>query len=316
MSDRTVEVPNAVLQKAGARGTEGTRWLHCLGDVIQQLEHDWDVVVGATAHGGSESYVAAATTRDGLDVIIKIAIPGNDLSSEAATLRLANGHGYARLLQHDTARQAMLQERLGASLAELGLPITTQIEIICATLRRAWQIPAPASPSLPSGSDKARWLAQFIAATWEELNKPCHERIIDQALWFAEVRRSAFAPEIAVVVHGDAHSGNTLQDLDLRHRSAASAPFKFIDPDGLLAERAYDLAIPMRDWSRELLEGNPARLGRDRCAFLGHLTGVDTGAIWEWGFIERVSTGLLAMQVGAEQVGRQMLEVAHHWVQP
>jgi hypothetical protein len=26
--------------------------------------------------------------------------------------------------------------------------------------------------------------------------------------------------------------------------------------------------------------------------------------------------GLLVMQVGAEHVGRQMLEVAHHWLQP
>jgi hypothetical protein len=32
--------------------------------------------------------------------------------------------------------------------------------------------------------------------------------------------------------------------------------------------------------------------------------------------VERVSTGLLAIQVGAEQVGRQMLEVAGHWVRP
>ena len=205
-------------------------------------------------------------------------------------------------------------ERLGPSLAGLGLPSDLQIEIICATLRRAWQVPAPASASLPSGADKARWLAQFIAATWKELNRPCPERIIEQALSFAEVRHSAFDPQTAVLVHGDAHSHNTLQDR--QHRSSAGAGFKFIDPDGLFAERAYDLAIPMREWSSELLEGDPARLGQQRSGLLGHLTGVDTQAIWEWGFIERVSTGLLCMQVGAEVVGRQMLEVAHHWVQP
>jgi len=312
MRNRTVEVPGAVLQKAAALGAAGTRWLSRLGGVVEQLERDWDVVVGATVHGGSESYVATATTRDGTDVIVKIAIPGNDLSSEADTLRLANGHGYARLLRHDAARQAMLQERLGASLAELGLPVTTQIEIICATLRRAWE--TPASPSLRSGADKARWLARFIAATWEELNKPCDERIIERALSFAEARRSAFDPDSAVLVHGDAHSHNTLQDL--QRQSTAGAKFKFIDPDGLFAEPAYDLAIPMREWSAALLEGDAARLGGERCAFLGHLTGVDAGAIWEWGFVERVSTGLLVMQVGAEQAGRQMLEVARHWVRP
>ncbi len=285
-----------------------------LGGVIEQLEHDWDVVVGAALYGGSESYVAAATTSDGVEAVIKIAIPGNDLAGEATTLRLAKGHGYARLLKHDPARQAVLQERLGASLAELGLPSNLQIQIICATLRRAWQIAPPASASLPSGADKARWLAQFIAATWEELNRPCPQRIIEQALSFAAVRRSAFDPETAVLVHGDAHASNTLRDLP--HRSTAGARFKFIDPDGLFAERAYDLAIPMREWSSELLEGNPALLGRERSGLLGHLTGVDTQAIWEWGYVERVSTGLLCMQVGAEHVGRQMLEVAHHWLQP
>src|SRR6266540_2894770 len=159
MSDSPVVVPNAVRQKAAAQGAKGTRWLHGLGGVIERLEHDWDVIVGDTLHGGSESYVAAATTGDGVDAIIKLAIPGNDLACEATTLRLAKGHGYARLLKHDPARQAMLTERLGAPLAELGLPSNRQIQIICATLQRAWQIPPPASASLPSGADKARWLA-------------------------------------------------------------------------------------------------------------------------------------------------------------
>ncbi len=109
MRDRPVVVPKAVRQKVAAQGAEGTRWLRGLGGVIEQLEHDWDVVVGSTLHGGSESYLATATTGDGVDAIIKIAIPGNDLACEATVLGLAKGHGYARLLKHDPARQAILQ---------------------------------------------------------------------------------------------------------------------------------------------------------------------------------------------------------------
>jgi streptomycin 6-kinase len=313
MRDRPVVVPKAVRQKAAAQGAEGRRWLRGLGGVIAQLEHDWDVAVGATLHGGSESYVAQATTGDGVQAVIKLAIPGNDLADETTVLRLADGHGYVRLLGHDPARQAMLAERLGPSLAELGLPVTTQIRIICATLRRAWQIPPPGGASLPSGADKARRLARFIAATWEELNRPCPQAIIEQALVFAEVRRRAFDPRTAVLAHGDAQASNTLQDL--QHRTVG-AGFRFVDPDGLVAERAYDLAIPMREWSSQLLEGDPARLGRERSGLLGDLTGVDAQAIREWGVVERVSTGLLAMRVGGEDVGRQMLAVAGHWVQP
>jgi streptomycin 6-kinase len=263
-------------------------------------------VIGSAYDGGSEAYVAQAKTADGAQAVVKIAIPGNPLSNEARTLALADGHGYARMLEYDEARQAMLLERLGLSLAALGQPIETQIEILCVTLRRAWEVPA--DPSLPSGADKARRLSSFIASTWEELNEPCPEGVIGQARSFADVRAAAFDPDTAVLAHGDAASSNTLQ-------ASSSSEFKLVDPDGLFAERAYDLAIPMRDWSESLLEGDPLKLGRERCDLLGRLTAVDTQAIWEWGFIERVSTGLLALQVGAQQIGKEMLGVAGHWVE-
>ena len=307
MSGRVVEVPESVRQKAKARGSEGRRWLDRLGRLIGELERDWGVTVGPTLSGGSESYVAAASTDSGEDAVIKLEMPPYaSFASEVRTLVAADGRGYVRLLDHDEERNAMLQERLGPSLRGFGLPIPAQIEILCATLQRTWEVPVP--PGLPSGADKARWLSEFIAATWEEVNRPCSRRVIEQALAFAEIREEAFDPGRAVLVHGDAHSANALQDP--RH---AQARFKFVDPDGLVAEPAYDLAIPMREWSRELLDGDTVRLGRERCAHLSRLTGVEPRGIWEWGFVERVSTGLLAIQVGADQMGREMLEVAEAW---
>ena len=56
----------------------------------------------------------------------------------------------------------------------------------------------------------------------------------------------------------------------------------------------------------ELLEGDPiARAHR-----LAERTGLDATAIWEWGVVERVSTGLLGVKVGLQPVAGQMLEVA------
>ncbi len=307
MGRRAVDVPEEVRQKAIARGAEGRRWLERLGGLVCEIERDWGVTIGSTLRGGSESYVAAARTDFGYDAVVKIEMPPYaSFASEVRTLIAADGRGYARLLEHDTERSAMLQERLGPSLQRFGLPVPTQIEIICATLRRAWAVPAPAG--LPTGANKARWLSEFIAATWEEVNRPCSRRVIEQAPAFAGTRAAAFDPESAVLVHGDAHSANALQD----HRHAPSR-FKLVDPDGLLAEPAYDLAIPMREWSRELLDGDPARLGRERCAHLSSLTGVAPRGIWEWGFVERVSTGLLSIQVGADRFGGEMLDVAEAW---
>ncbi len=42
-------------------------------------------------------------------------------------------------------------------------------------------------------------------------------------------------------------------------------------------------------------------------------TGADTQAIWQWGFIQCMSTGLLLIRVGQEQSGIQMLKVAEAW---
>ena len=310
MSGRTVYVPEPVRQKALVRGAEGRRWLDGLGRMIDELERGWGVTIGAALSGGSEAYVAAAGTNA---AVVKLEMPPYEsFAGEVRTLAAAGGRGYARLLEYDEERHAMLQERLGTSLSESGLPVPVQMEILCATLRRAWDVPAPAG--LQTGAEKARWLSEFIAATWEGTNRPCSPRVVEQALAFAEARRASFDPGTAVLVHGDAHSDNALRDPAY---PADGARFKLVDPDGLLAEPAYDLAILMREWSSELLlGGDAARLGRERCAYLSRLTGVEARGIWEWGFVERVSTGLLVTQVGAERLGREMLDVAEAWATP
>ena len=311
MSGRDIRVPEEVRQKAVALGEEGQKWLDRLGLLLDELERDWHVVVGSTLSGGSGAYVAAAKTSSGEDAVVKLEMPPYEsFAGEVRTLAAAGGRGHARLLDHDEEHHAMLQERLGPSLDESGLPVSTQIEILCATLRRAWEVPAPAG--LQTGAEKARWLSRFIMETWEELDQPCSQGVVDQALAFAEIREAAFDPGVAVLVHGDAHAANVLQDLGY---GPEQARFKFVDPDGLLAEPAYDLAIPMREWSGELLAGDAARLGRERCAHLGRLTNVDPRPIWEWGFVERVSTGLLVTQVGANKLGKEMLDVAEVWIE-
>jgi streptomycin 6-kinase len=229
-----------------------------------------------------------------------------DLSSEIRTLTIADGNGCARLFRYDEDRRALLLERLGRKLNDLGLPVRAQLEIICTTLPRLWNA-STGNAQLQSGSDKGRWLADDIACAWEDLDRPCSARVIDRALSFAENRISRFDAERAVLVHGDAHGWNTLED--------GMGSFKFVDPDGLIAEREYDLAIPMREFNDELLAGDAVQLGQERCRFLSQLTGTDVDAIWEWGFIERVSSSLLLKREGHEQLAQDFLTVAEQFAE-
>jgi streptomycin 6-kinase len=102
-----------------------------------------------------------------------------------------------------------------------------------------------------------------------------------------------------VLVHGDVHQWNAVQ---------AERGFTLLDPDGLLAEAEYDLGILMREDPLELHDGDP--YGRAR--WLAARTGLEVTAIWEWGCVERVSTGLLLTKIDLQPVGAQMLAAADH----
>lgn len=193
-------------------------------------------------------------------------------------------------------------------LAELGLSISDQLAILCATLREAWTMP-PEDERFVTGAEKAESLMRLIETIWPETGRPCSERTIERALAFAENRRRAFDEGNAVLAHGDAHCWNALLV-----PGGGPPRFKFVDPDGLFVERAYDLGISMREWAEDLLAGDPVALGLQRCQRLADLTGINPGPIWEWGFVERVSTGLLNLQVGLGGA-REMLAVADAWAE-
>jgi streptomycin 6-kinase len=127
------------------------------------------------------------------------------------------------------------------------------------------------------------------------------------ALAFAQSRARAFDPERAVLAHGDAHANNLLAAADGR------SGFKFVDPEGLFIEPGYDLSAAMRDWGAELLAGDARQLGRRRCDRLAELTSLDPEPIWQWGLLERVSTGLHLLELGWEAEAEEYLTVAEAW---
>ncbi|MDQ1656093.1 MAG: streptomycin 6-kinase [Cryptosporangiaceae bacterium] len=152
-------------------------------------------------------------------------------------------------------------EGLGPSMDRLDLRPEQQINALCATLARAWQVPLPPGPVTPHG--KARGLHTLITLTWSAADPLCSRRVVDQALEFADRRSADASPERCVVVHGEPHPGNALQVTDPR-------------------------------------EGAESAMA----------SGLDEESIWEWGFLERVSTGLYASGFGATSLGMPYLRTA------
>jgi streptomycin 6-kinase len=287
-----IALPDVVRNKATTLGA--TAWLDGLDALVEHLCSQWSLRLAATYAGGTEAYVAAATLPDGTECVLKVPIPRPDdaVANERTALRLADGEGCARLLAFDDTTGAMLIERLGRSLFELDYPIERRLEILSAAAQRIWS--PVRDTGLPTGEERARGLAAFIWTTWELVGRPCALRTVEHATSFAARRAAAHRDDRAVLVHGDVHQWNALE---------APGGFKLVDPDGLVAEPECDLGILMRE---DPLEGDL----RERAAWLAARCSLDAAAIWEWGVVERVSTGLLATQVGLEPHGRDMLAVA------
>jgi streptomycin 6-kinase len=301
-----LEVPALVRQRAMSNGAAGQRWLDDLPEVVADLAERWGLGLGTSFRGGTAAFVVAATDRSGRPCVLKVAMPlemddADSFRRSVLVHRLAGGRGCAELVEHDESAPAMLLERLGPNLDELGLPLPQLLDAVATTLRTFWR-PAAADWDLPTGAEKAQWLATSIVSWWAELGKPCEREVIARALLYCDERAAAFDASRAVLVHGDAHGWNTLD--------VGDGTFKFVDPEGLRSEPAHDLSVPMREYNRPLLAGDTRRLARQRAELLASFCHVDPELVWQWGFIERVSNGLANVREFEGDEGMAFLEVA------
>ena len=293
-----IELAEVVRNRAIAEGH--AQWVDDLPDIVRGLERDWSIEVGRSFEEGTEAFVAEVQLADGTPAVLKVLVPRRDGGvddHEATVLRLAGGDGCPILYRDDPALGALLMERLGPSLFALGWPYEQRLPILCDAASRIWR--PVTHTDLQTGAAKAVWLSEFITTTWAELDEPCARRTVDHAVACAERRRAAHDDERSVLVHGDVHQWNALR---------AGDTFKLVDPDGLLAEAEYDLGVMLREDPDEPLAADTMATAR----WMAERHGLKAVAIWEWGVVERVSTGLVATKIGLQPVGRQMLSLADH----
>lgn len=307
MAEPTIELPATVRQKAIGLGPDGVRWLLELPELVAELRRAWSfTVVGEALDGGTAGYVVRARTADGRDAVLKVSVPDHG-DRQIKTIAAARGRGYVRLLAYDIERGAMLQEALGPSMTELALPPEETIGRLCTMLAEAWQVPP--DPSIEYVNVKADGLGEMVRRFWEELDRPCPERVVARALRYAERRAAAADPDRSVLVHGDPHPANALRVS--APRPGAEAGFVFVDPDGFVDDPTYDLGVVLRDWCTQLLAADdPGALARHYCRLLAEASGHEETAIWEWGYLERVSTALYCSHFGFDELARPYFATA------
>ncbi|WP_371400864.1 aminoglycoside phosphotransferase family protein [Kribbella sp. NBC_00662] len=263
--------------------------------MVDSLAHDWSLTIGASFEGGHAALVVEVIQVDGTPAVLKVGVPGRDVGPEATVYCLADGEGCARLLNEDVSRQAILLERLGAPMYDAVADPASRHDLLCDVAVRLWR-PIGPDVDLPTGAKLAEQYADRLPQLWEQANRPCSPATVADALDCMKRRRLAHDDRSAVLVHGDVHEMNALQTSD--------GSYKLIDPTGLRAEPACDLGTIVR-CNPDLGDDLRARTER-----LASRTGVDASAIWEWGTIHRVFSGVYACSIGFQPFGELLLAEA------
>lgn len=261
---------------------------------------EWDLTVHGWLGGGAGTPPVTVSCADGTPAVLKIAEPGA-LDTQVRVMAAADGDGYARVLRWDPDRGAVLLERLGRDLSTESALLSDQARVLVPLLQDAWRVPLEYGTPFRS---KAAGLLDILGELGPRYGRD-HAGVI--ALATRSATQLAVAETGEVVCHGDPHPGNVLRRSD---------GWALVDPDGFIGERAYDLGVVLRDGCRELAAAERARPGtalltlRRECRRLAALADVAPDRVWQWAFVERVTSGLFLGWHGHPEESAAFLDTA------
>ena len=170
--------------------------------------------------------------------MVKVQAPDDrEGEHEAAALRVWDGDGAVRLLDHDADRRILLLERCSPGTPLTALEPDAALDVLIDLLPRLWK--SARSSFRPLAEEAADWIGH-LPVEWEEAGRPFERALLDAAI--ETLRDLATTQGDQVLVHQDLHAGNVL--------AAEREPWLVIDPKPLLGEREFAVAPIVR--GREL----------------------------------------------------------------
>ena len=254
----------------------GAAWLSGLPALVQRCAERWSLRIGEPyAYPSGASLVLRATRADGTPAALKIVFPYREATHEADALRVWNGDGAVRLLEHDPENWAMLLEQAEPGTPLKELPEDEALDAIADVMTRIWR---PAGAPFTTLEDEAAWWAEYLPRVWANADQPFDRRLLDAAMESFD-----FLPRTQgerVLVHQDLHADNVLR--------ATRQPWLAIDPSPLLGEREFGIAAIVR--GDELGRG-PDRV-RHRLDRLVHDLELDRERAKMWAFAQTLAWGV------------------------
>jgi streptomycin 6-kinase len=250
-----ITVPEGFGKVLGDRADE---WVASLPKLATKACSRWQLTPDGPLLNGMCAVVLPVRQADGHPAALKITWVGEETENEPLALRLYDGEGAVRLLDHDEELGALLLERLDHTHTLNDEPIEKAVEVIGSLLRRHRDLEAPAE------------VRRFAGKVREHPAIP--GKMLDAARDVADTR-----PMGSTLVNEDLHYENVLR--------GDREPWLMIDPKPLSGDREYSM-IPLL-WNRfEELDGR--RGLNDRFLALCDAGELDVAKARDWTFYRAV----------------------------
>lgn len=259
-------------------------WLAQLPTSISLLSDRWQLHNLKTVPNLSYNYVAHAHSNSyAQEVVLKICILEEVFTQEYNALRYFSGKECVKLLDIDTAHNAILLESIkpGISLKSLWPERDLEaVEQTAALIQKIHQRPIDSSADFP-----------HVAQRLELLNGFSDERIPQHHITAAyDLSLTLLASQGDLyVLHGDLHHENVLL--------GPNNCWKAIDPQGIVGELAYEVGVFMRNPFPDLLAHHNAKeILSQRLDRFSALLNIDRQRLIEWSYVQAVQAACWALR--------------------
>ncbi|GAA2598948.1 MULTISPECIES: aminoglycoside phosphotransferase family protein [Streptomyces] len=230
-----IDVPEGLAAaQAKYNGEAGRAFVEGLPVLAAGFLERWELRLDGPSMHGWAALVLPVVCRDGTEAVLKLQILDEESEGEPVALRVWDGDGAVRLLDHDAATGTMLLERLDSGRMLSHVEDSREAVLVLARLL-AHLTATPAPSGLRRLGDIARRMLERTPGTLERIADPADRRLVADCA--AAVREVADEPGDRLL-HWDLHYENVL--------AADRAPWLAIDPKPLAGDPAFDL-LPALD---------------------------------------------------------------------
>ena len=278
-------------------GTDGEQFIANLPTLIDEASARWGLTNTQPASNLSYNFVAFSESPSPIgrgqgegNVVLKIGVPRDELTSEMAALKLFNGEGACRLIDSDEERGFLLLERLRPGVMLSTLEDDDEATRIAAEgMKKIWRSGLDTSREEHAGLLDQRD-DKFIRLTdWFDGLKrlrelfnggtgPLNEKLVERV----ERSVSDFFAEnhMPVLMHGDFHHFNIL---------SSERGWLVIDPKGVIGPAGYEVGpFMMNPWGSYSDGVNDRLRVNRRIEILHEHLGWERERILEWSLAHAV----------------------------